>query len=214
MAPDALIASRMNQGPGGVHVPKMREGWFVRGGERVSQAMQDSQGVPKGIKAVLMERGLWPSGGVRLDCNDSCPERSTSCCARKIMASQPDFQAQKSSIAEVIESAGHTVEFYPKFHCECNFIERVWGEAKKVARDQCDYSFKSLEERVPKILKGISLAHIRRYQRKAWRYMHAYSLKLPGRVAEWAVKKYKSHRRVQGSLDDPMEEMEKEKERD
>jgi len=63
--------------------------------------------------------------------------------ARKIIQNQPDFQEQKSSIEEVIANVGHLVEFFPKFHCECNFIERFWGEAKRIARMTCDYSFAS-----------------------------------------------------------------------
>lgn len=59
--------------------------------------------------------------------------------ARKIIQNQE----QRSSIEEVIANVGHLVEFFPKFHCECNFIERFWGEAKRIARMTCDYSFAS-----------------------------------------------------------------------
>jgi len=209
-APDALISNRMNLNRGGAHAPVMRDGWFFKNGEKVAQSMNDPTGVPKGIKVVLMERGLWPSGGIRLDCADSCPVGSSSCCARAILAAQADFQAQRSGIAEIVEDAGHAVEFYPKFHCECNFIERVWGEAKRVARAECDYLFGSLLVKVPRILSEIPLAKIRRFQQRAWRYIHAYSLGLSGPLAEWAVTKYRSHRRVQGTMDELLEEMEKE----
>jgi len=40
------------------------------------------------------------------------------------------FLAQKPLVKEVIESRGHKVIFYPKFHCELNFIEMFWGAAK------------------------------------------------------------------------------------
>jgi len=40
------------------------------------------------------------------------------------MSLEPDFLAQKGAIAEIIEKAGHKCIFYPKFHCELNFIER------------------------------------------------------------------------------------------
>ncbi|TBU52039.1 hypothetical protein BD310DRAFT_833073 [Dichomitus squalens] len=63
-APDALRASKMNLNPGGVQ-PRMRDGWYDRDGRRVTQTMvfpadhPDHPNQPKGIKAVLMERGLW-----------------------------------------------------------------------------------------------------------------------------------------------------------
>ena len=40
------------------------------------------------------------------------------------------FQTQKSKLKEIIESRGHICDFYPKFHCELNFIEQYWGAAK------------------------------------------------------------------------------------
>jgi hypothetical protein len=123
-----------------------------------------------------------------------------------MMGVQPDFVAQKSALIEIIEERGHMVEFYPKFHCETNFIERVWGEAKRVARKECDYSFASLRVRVPLILNQISLIHIRNYHRKAWHYMHAYSLGLGGKAAEWAVKKYKCHRKISSNIEKEMEQ--------
>jgi hypothetical protein len=43
-------------------------------------------------------------------------------CAGVILSSQPDFAAQKSGLDDVIEKAGHLVLFYPKFHCELNWI--------------------------------------------------------------------------------------------
>jgi hypothetical protein len=106
-------------------------------------------------------------------------------------------------LCETAEKEGMIFEMYPKFHCETNWIERVWAEAKRVAREQCDYSFASLKERVPRILAAIPLEHIRRYEGRAWRFIHAYAHRgMDIRRAEWAVKqKYTSHRRLPPSLD-------------
>ncbi len=52
------------------------------------------------------------------------------CCGRRIMSFQSDFLAQKSELVKIIENADHIYIFFPKFHCELNFIERYWGAAK------------------------------------------------------------------------------------
>ena len=44
-------------------------------------------------------------------------------CARNLMASQRDFQPQKGWLQETLEASNQEVMFYPKFHCELNFIE-------------------------------------------------------------------------------------------
>jgi len=118
------------------------------------------------------------------------------CCAKHLISIQPDFKEQKTAINEAVEAQGFLFELFPKYHCETNYIERYWGAAKRMARDQCDYSFKSLEKNVPKILDNISLSKIRKFTRKAWRYIEAYSKDCDGLNAERLVKKFKSHRRI------------------
>ena len=66
-ASDALLVTKMNLNPGG-SVPKLRDGWFVCNGCRISQPMvfpidhPTNPDQPKGIKQVLTERGLWRQG--------------------------------------------------------------------------------------------------------------------------------------------------------
>ena len=147
------------------------------------------RGKPKGIRKILEERGFWKRE-LNLDCqackNKKLTEESSrpNCCARRIIASQPDFIAQKSAIVELIESAGHTCVFYPKFHCELNFIEMYWGAAKRYTRNYCDYTWTGLQETVPRALDLVDIITIRRFARKSWRY------------TEYACKKFKSHRRI------------------
>ena len=57
-------------------------------------------------------------------------KNATSCCCRRILFTQPDFVNQKSELEEYIVLHGHICDFYPKFHCELNFIEQYWGAAK------------------------------------------------------------------------------------
>ena len=76
MAKDALVASKMNLGPGGKQ-PKMRDGWYFENGVRVPQKMVfashhgELPGEAKGAKVVLQERGLWRDG-LRHVCTECC----------------------------------------------------------------------------------------------------------------------------------------------
>ena len=110
-----------------------------------------------------------------------------------MMSLEPDFIAQKGAIEELIKNAGHKCTFPPKFHCELNFIERYWGAAKKNLRENCDYSWQGLQKAVPESLESVPLITIRRFSRKCWRYMDLYRKGINGKLAEYAVKKYKSH---------------------
>ena len=97
---------------------------------------------------------------------------------------------------------GHRCYYILKFHCELNPIERVWGAAKWYTRSHCDYSFPGLKGTVPIGLASIELETIRKYFRKCREYMQAYRHgNAGGDEVEKAVKQYKSHHRIFGSLD-------------
>ena len=191
---DALVASRMNLKPGGKQ-PKMRDTVF--GLNNQHQSMVNENGEPKGMKQILIERGLWKNG-LNADCQ-LCKDKiddinRIDCCARRIISLQPDFLAQRSALEEVILEAGHKCIFYPKFHCELNYIERYWGAAKRYARENCNYSWSGLQCTVPAALESVNIITIRKFARKAWRYMDLYRKGITGKLAEYAAKKYKSHR--------------------
>ncbi|CAG8630535.1 7618_t:CDS:2, partial [Scutellospora calospora] len=126
---------------------------------------------PKGIRRVLKERNLWISGLIKRcnKCKKNKPDsNNTNCCASRILSTQPDFAVQKSRIQEV----------------------------KRYARLNCNYTFKSLKKTVPKALDSVSLMKIRRFAHHSARFMSANELGLSGKAAIFAVKKYRSHRRV------------------
>lgn len=207
---DALLTSRMNMRPGGKQA-KLRDGWYIKDGQKIIQPMcfpgvhSEFPGMQKGIKQVIVERGLWKNGLV-MQCKsqkngEKCTSDATDCCAQHILDLQPDFQEQKSLIQEVIEAAGHLCIFLPKSHCELNFIEYFWGAVKKYLRDHCDYTFATLKENMPKALAAVDVGLIRKWEHHMVQWMEAYRGGLGAKEAQKQVKMfsschYRSHRRV------------------
>lgn len=154
---DALLVSRMNVKPGGKQA-RMHDDWFMWDGQKISQPMvfplnhPEFPNVPKGIKAVLAECSLYQSG-LRGKCQNKCEQDN--CCNKHLLEHQPDFLEQKSLVQGVIKAAGHLCIFLPKFHCELNFIEFFWSAVKKYLRDNCDYTFDTLKENMPKALASV-----------------------------------------------------------
>ena len=157
-------------------------------------------GKPKEVKQVQKERGLWPERGLVLECptahdRPGCnPEGG--CCARRVLEAQRDFQGQKGRLREEVEALGHHVLFYPKFHCEPNFIERYWCQAKWFARENCGYDFEALKAMVPKALASVTNASIRGSYRLAVRTIDAYSARVCYGTEELKRNVYRSHRQV------------------
>jgi hypothetical protein len=86
----------------------------------------------KGMEQIIRERGLWPeSGSLLAQCEGfKCEAGKVDCCCRRLLFNQPDFIIQKSQLEELVTSHGHICDFYPKYHCELNFIEQYWGAVK------------------------------------------------------------------------------------
>ncbi|KAJ1328827.1 hypothetical protein BSLG_009914 [Batrachochytrium salamandrivorans] len=160
-APDALKSVGLPLKDGGKNMKKMRNGWFEIDGVRHIQPMQYLD-IVKRPRYYPERTRIWhPSMKVKD--------------ARELLQSQPDFQAQKPWLQEIVETNQDlTIDYYPKYHCEFNFIELYWGAAKRYSRRNCDYSFKGLELVLPAALNSVSLTLIRKYARKCFRYMDAY----------------------------------------
>ena len=204
-AEDALLSSRMNLKLGGKQA-QLRDGWYMQYGQKIIQKMvflkdhPEFPDQPKGMKQVLIERQLW-SNGLCMQCTRKCDMDTTQCCAKRILELQPDFQEQCSLVQETIEHAGHLCIFLPKFHCELNFIEFFWGAVKRYLRENCDYTFQTLKDNLPKALASIDLHTIRQWEHRMVRWMDAYRLGLGAkdvqfRVRQFSSKRYTSHRRV------------------
>ena len=153
--------------PGG---PCMRSGNLPDGSPQHFYFPEDHPTMPgwfKGMEIIIRERGLWPKDGPGLpaQCPDfKCLADRTDCCCRHVLFNQPDFSCQKSNLQEFIESRGHLCDFYPKYHCELNYIEQYWGAAK---RQYCSAArsstIKDMETLVKESLDGVPLLQIRRY---------------------------------------------------
>jgi hypothetical protein len=134
-------------------------------------------------------------------CKNRCDAEATECCNKRILELQADCVEQKSLVQETIKGAGHLCLFFPKFHCELNFIEYFWAQVKKFLRDNCDYTFNTLKENMPKALESVPLTSICRWEHQMYHWMEAYRSGLDTSAAQLQVKrfgsaKYKSHRRV------------------
>ena len=197
MAPDGLVANRMNLKSGGKQ-PIMHGTWYSNAdGVRTEQSLVSEDGKPKGIRNILNERGLWIKG-LKLDCKKEVELNSNldyKCCARHRLGSQPDFLGEVSMIETAIKKRNHLALFLPKFHCELNPIEMLWGASKRICRAECDYTFNGLCVTVAESLERIPLAQIRRYFRRCLHLIEAYHLGMPHKLAVFAHKKYRSHRR-------------------
>ncbi|KAH8922882.1 hypothetical protein BT69DRAFT_1219761 [Atractiella rhizophila] len=149
------------------------------------------------MELVLKERGLWPEKGLKGRCKQATDHQADhTCCAERLLASQPDFRTQKGAVVEAIEAAGHYALMLPKFHCQLNFIEFFWGRMKYYLRENCRYTFEGLKENMHAALKSVQLSTIRKFERRTHRWIQAYAEGKDVVQAGFQVRKYSSHRRV------------------
>lgn len=182
-------------------------------------------GKPKGMKRVLQERGLWRDK-LKKQCGrekkkkssfeervfeetmeqyqarvaDRC-EAGKDCCALRILEAQDDFRGEVSLLETTVLQAGHEVIFYPKFHCELNYIEFYWAALKRYTRDNCKYSFPELESTVREGMDSVGLKSIRRFAMRSKRWMLAYMNGLTEEQRRYTGHVYRSHRRENGQVD-------------
>ena len=98
--------------------------------------MVDSNGIPKGMKLVLQERGVDTDG-------------MNAKAMREKLGSHPDFMNEPTLVEQLVHDRNHICLFFPKFHCELNATERVWCHAKKHSRQYVNGSIVRLRTVVP-----------------------------------------------------------------
>ena len=124
------------------------------------------------------------------------------CCARAVLSRELDFVEQKEWLEETVEDElGFKIIFFPKYHCELNYIELVWGWIKGYHRRNCTYNFKDLEANLPDTMDNqIPLPTIQRYFRYCLRFMSGYRSGLTGVLLDYIVRKYRGHRAIPGNI--------------
>jgi len=113
------------------------------------------------------------------------------CCMYQILSLQEDFAMEKPMLQHYIESCGHVCMFLPKFHCELNPIEMLWGFAKyceppifflifiwfiaiKGYHNVSNGKFPITKTIVPQCLNMCDKLTIHHFFLKTWRYMDSY----------------------------------------
>jgi len=193
------------------YLPKMRDGWYVnKEGVKVVQSMHTEDGTFKGTKTILLGRGRIKAGDkIVADCKrkagDEEPDKN--CCCKHVLANEPDFKSQPSTLEERIAQLGHDTRMLPKYHPELNPIEQFWAGLKEYLRRVCGYSITELQVNVPVGLRtAVPLQQVQRYYRRVERFETLYlfdfnhDFELPAAVREYAMKKYKRHRKVPDTL--------------
>lgn len=150
------------------------------------------------------------------DTEEEEDDRPTDCCMTRMLSLQEDFKNEpclleqvskpmhctplsyfiNSCNTKVITEAGHICLFLPKFHPELNPIEMYWGWVKRYFRERANGNFKTAQKLFSEALDACPLTIIRRFFRRAYRYMSVYRQGATGLLAEFAVKQYKSHRGI------------------
>ena len=184
--PRALTTSHLNLTDGGASDKFFLRDTVYNGKEQKMQ-FEDRFGKlhQKGLKRILQERDCWPPS-----CGSSVRG------AKFDLEKHPDFMNEKIWLQEVIENSGHEMIFYPKFHCELNYIEMVWAYVKKDLRSKCTFSYPDLQSRLPQALNDVPMAYFKRVSRHCFRFMQGYRDGLVGPLLDYAIRKYSGHRAI------------------
>ena len=122
-------------------------------------------GTFKGMAIILQERGYTDALSLPAQCKDfKCPPDVDQCCCRRLLYNQPDFVNVKSILEEHCERRGFLVKILPKYHCELNPLEMVWGRSKfhyrlnPPSKNEAD-----LHQNIINALAAVTLTEMRRY---------------------------------------------------
>ena len=195
----------------------MRPGWYLDPeGQKLHQSMRNEKGEQLGLVSILKARGSkhlsvgghelnkvcgFCKAGISREARIEDGVNDERCCLTYVLSQEPDFMEQQEWLTDVVENGDCKIIFYPKYHCELNFIEWIWGWLKSYHRRSCTYNFKHLEEGLPiTIEERLPVAFVRRAFQHCFRFMDGYRQGLTGPILEYAVKKYSSHRAIPNTI--------------
>jgi len=176
---------------------KLRDGWFMHNGCRISQPMvfpMDHPTKPRPTKrnqAGSYERAYGDRGCIWI-----AKAQDLLSWLNWLLCMQASFTAawfleQKSSVQEVIEAAGHLCIFLPKFHCELNFIEFFWVQSRNTCGSIVIIHLKHSRWTFRKLLDQFNSA-LRKWN-TGWSWMEHQGWE-KCKDAQFDVKKYGSHK--------------------
>jgi len=118
----ALLAERgLPHAPHALHVPPLRgacENQEAHGGPKLARVRRPSELWPEEIGGhVPPPPPPCALAGLLTQQRNYLKNLENSCCCRRLLASQPDFQAEHSGLERVVATGGHHCIFLPKFHC-------------------------------------------------------------------------------------------------
>ncbi|CAB1119031.1 unnamed protein product [Ectocarpus sp. CCAP 1310/34] len=156
----------------------------------------DHVGKVKGMKQILFERGLWIPG-MTMSGGKTGQEPNKKMSMPAVLRAQKDFANVDSSLEVLLKRHGGVALMLPKFHCELNPIELVWGRSKWWVRRNCKYTIACLRENVSKSygVHNLSLDIVQKFCRKVANFHAVYDAGLTGAEAVEAQEKCKSHRK-------------------
>ena len=85
---------------------------------------------------------------------------------RVVLLNHEDFVKEKTIVEHFLHEKGHLAYFLPKFHCELNAIERVWGQAKVYCRAHTNFTLVKLRQIINPALDSVSVDLIRKLQER------------------------------------------------
>ncbi|CAB1096130.1 unnamed protein product [Ectocarpus sp. CCAP 1310/34] len=152
----------------------------------------------KGMRQILWERGLLKDGMSKS--GGSGTKQDLSMSMEHVLGEQKDFKEVESSLALLMARHGGFCIMLPKYHCECNPIELVWGRAKDWTRKHCNYSLDALRENVPLSFRvepdRQAVGTVQAYCKKSYTHNLVYrDTRAVGPEGEKHYQTYKSHRR-------------------
>ena len=108
-------------------------------------------------------------------------------------------------LGELFMDTPHSAAFPPKFHRELNPIGQRWGFSKACCRRRCNYSIGGLRTAVPGSLAAVPLDVIRRFCRRAERFVSMHRMEVNGvpfpfKIRNFMMHKCSSHRCIPATV--------------